>query len=141
MPGRRSRTHTPLRFGVPALVAAALAAGAATAVSGVSANADPGGAGDPLTTRLAAQARAVSDPGSPEYRHFRTPAQVAMYLPPAGQGKSAAGMSELNGHLMRSQLVTAQEVLRQAGNGTASGGARSAGGDPAGPPQPCSSYF
>src|SRR5579864_3771667 len=98
MPGRtarrrRDRTHTPLRFGVPALVTAVLLGAAVMAGLGVSASADPGGgagrgaggaADGGTAAELAAQVRAVSDPESPQYRHFYTPAQVAKYLPPNG---------------------------------------------------------
>jgi len=141
MPGRtrRDRTHTPLRFGVPALVTAALLGFAGMAGLSVSASADPGGSADGGTAAaLAAQVRAVSDPDSPEYRHFYTPAQVAKYLPTGG-----AGAVQVAQHLMRSELVTAQDAVRWVvGAGqSASSGARAAGSAASGPPQPCSAYF
>jgi subtilase family serine protease len=143
-----------LRFGVPALVTAALLGVTTMVGMGVSASADPGGGtGDGLITELAARVRAVSDPGSPEYRHFYTPAKVAKYLPPEGKGTGQVAQ-----HLMRSQRVSAEDAVQwvggvggagggvggtgsSAGSGTASAGARSADGAPTGPPQPCSAYF
>ncbi len=168
MPGRtrrrrRDRTHTPLRFGVPALVMAVLLSAAVMAGLSVSASADPGGgtvhgaggaAAWATDAELAAQVRAVSDPGSPRYRHFYTPAQVAKYLPARG-----AGVVQVAQHLMRSQLVDVADAQRAIA-GAASGGAgaetRAADGGATsstspnnaatsnavtGPPQPCSDYF
>jgi subtilase family serine protease len=144
MPGRtsrrrRDRTHTPLRFGVPALVAAALLGVAVMAGLSVSASADPGGGTDGGTAaELAAQVRAVSDPESPGYRHFYTPAQVAKYLP-----GGRAGVAQVGQHLMRSQRVSAEDAARLVvGAGqSASSGARAADSAATGPPQPCSAYF
>ena len=161
---RRNRAHTtyaPWGLSVPALVTAVLLGLVATAVAGVSASADPRGTGlrggsaaaatyarvhaadDALTAELAAQARAVSDPLSPQYRHFRTPEQVAKYLPQETRGlrgvpaqvdpRAAPGGSA--GDLMRSQRVDAGDVLAAIDGG---GGAMGAA---AGPPRPCSAYF
>lgn len=89
---------------------------------------------------LAAKAQAVSDPRSPQYRHFLTPAQVAKYLVQAAPAKpdsrAAAGGSA--GDLMRSQLADVGDVLAAAdGGGTVS----AADAGPVGPPRPCSAYF
>lgn len=149
----RVRTRSQRRLRAPALVAAILLGLATTAVVAASANADPGGgsgadagggsaggvggaADDPLAAELAAQVRAVSDPRSPRYRHFLTPAQAAKYLAPEASKhpdtRGAPGGS--TGDLMRSQRVDANDVLAALDGG----GAAAA---PVGPPQPCSAYF
>lgn len=116
------------------MVAAALLGAGLTAEFAVSASATGiaghGHTDDPLATQLAAEARAVSDPQSPEFRHFQTPAQVAKYLPGTMAQHQRAASGGLAGDLMRSQRVDAGMVL--AGNG---------GGDQGAPPKPCSEYF
>lgn len=133
-PARRSRTRIRVRFGAPAIAAAALLGIGLTAEFGVSANATGVGAqghlDDALTTQLAAEARAVSDPQSPEFRHFQTPAQVAKYLPGATAQHQRAASGGLAGDLMRSQRVDAGAVV--AGSG---------GGDAGALSKPCSAYF
>lgn len=151
---RNSRNCRQRRLSAPAVVAAVLLGLVATAVVGVSASADPRGSGggvggvresaaaatsDPLGTELATQVRAVSDPHSPQYRHFRTSAQVAKYL---AAGTSAtpnprAATGGSMGDLMRSQRVDVGDVLDAADS--AGGDAKADGA--AGPPRPCSEYF
>jgi hypothetical protein len=144
----RIRTRSRWRLGVPALVAAISLGLVTTAVVAVGASADPGGgsrggsvggvggvADDLLASELAARARAVSDPYSPQYRHFLTPAQVAKYLVPGTwkQPKPRSAPGGSTGDLMRSQRVDANSVLAALDIGGAA--------VPAGPPRPCSAYF
>ena len=106
-----------------------------TAEFGVSASAtgigSHGRTDDPLTAQLAAEARAVSDPQSPEFRHFQAPAQVAKYLPGATARHQRAASGGLAGELMQSQRVDAGMVLAQNGGGE----------DEGAQPKPCSQYF
>ena len=131
---RRSRTRSRIRFGAPALVAAALLGLGVTAAVDVTASATgiQGHADDPLGAQLAAEARAVSDPQSPEFRHFQTPAQVAKYLPGATMQHQRASGGGTAGTLMRPQRLDAAAVFA---------GAARDGGDLGTAPEPCSEYF
>lgn len=127
-PARRSRTRSRIRFGAPALVATALLGLVATAAVDVSASATGvhGHAQDPLGAQLAAEAREVSDPQSPEFRHFQTPTQVAKYLPSATMQQQRVSGGGHAGTLMRPQWLAAG-----AGGGGDTGTAQA----------PCSEYF
>lgn len=98
MAGRRVRT--PRGLSAFATVGAAVLAVVLTMAYGPSgATAAPPGAPD-----LAGMVRAVSDPHSPLYRHFETPAQVAQYMPTDlwGSVRSAPGT---DAHLMHPQRI------------------------------------
>ena len=131
---RRSRTRSRIRFGAPALVAAALLGLGVAAAVDVSASATGvhGHTDDPLGTQLATEARAVSDPQSPEFRHFQTPAQVAKYLPGATTPHQRAAGGGHAGTLMHPQRLDAARVFL---------GAKGGSGDPGSLQKPCSEYF
>jgi len=98
MAGRRVRT--PRGLSAFAVAGAAVLAVVLTMAYGpIGATAAPGDTPD-----LASMVRAVSDPRSPLYRHFETPAQVAQYMPTGlwGSARSAPGAGA---HLMHPQRI------------------------------------
>jgi subtilase family serine protease len=95
--GRRVRT--PMGLGAAAVAAAAALGCSVVGFLPTGATAAPN-APDDLTSLV----RAVSDPHSPQYRHFLTPSRVAGYMPTSLWGSTRAATVG-DGHLMHPQEI------------------------------------
>jgi subtilase family serine protease len=123
--------------------------------------ATPAATSQNAAAQLAATARAITDPASPQYRHFLTAAQAAALLPlPPSQSTAATAPTQLTHpsaplgahstsvHLMYSQRISALDAARRLGISSAPTPIPTSAPAPTststtGPliPQPCSDYY